>query len=398
VFEQIPAVPPDAILGLAALFRADDRAGKLDLTAGVYKDETGRVPKFACIAEAERRYLATEDTKVHLPIDGAPTFTAATQELVLGSIATLDTDRLRTTQTPGGTGALALVAHTLAQTVGPRRMWLSAPTWPNHPSIFQAAGHELAAYRYYRAADRSLDAEGMLDDLSRVERGDVVLLHGCCHNPTGRDLTPALWRDVAALLAERGAVALVDLAYLGLADGLAEDGAFLADVLVDGLEAFVCTSFSKNLGMYRERVGALTVVAGDGEVAEAVQSNVKKAVRVLWSNPPSLGGQAVATVLADAELRADWLVELGELRGRLNGLREALAKAIADAGLEGFAGIETERGMFTLTGLTPAQVAWLREERAIYLVGDSRANVAGLTEATIPVLVEGLREAATVSG
>jgi aspartate/tyrosine/aromatic aminotransferase len=394
VFDQIPAVPPDAILGLAALFKADDRPGKLDLTAGVYKDETGRVPKFACIAEAERRYLETEDTKVYLPIDGAPAFTAATQELVFGPISALDPDRLRTTQTPGGTGALALVAHALAQTVGPRRVWLSDPTWPNHPSIFEAAGHAVTTYRYYRSGDRSLDADGLLEDLSRVERGDVVLLHGCCHNPTGRDLTPALWRSVAALLAERGAVALVDLAYLGLADGLEEDGAFLADVLVEGLEAFVCTSYSKNLGMYRERVGALTVVAGDGAVAEAVQTNLKRTVRSLWSNPPSLGGQAVATVLTDPELRADWLVELSELRGRLNGLRVTLAKAIADAGLEGFAGIESERGMFTLTGITPAQVDWLREERAIYLVGNSRANVAGLTDATIPTLVDALGEVA----
>src|SRR5690606_2030696 len=200
------------------------------------------------------------------------------------------------------------------------------------------------------------DADGLLEDLGRVGAGDLVLLHGCCHNPTGRDLTPELWVEIARWLAARGAVAMIDLAYLGLADGLAEDGAFLGPVLATGVEAFVATSFSKNLGMYRERVGALTVVAGDSTVAEAVQSNVKRTVRVLWSNPPSLGGQAVATVLDQPALREQWYGELAQLRDRLNGLRVSLAKAIAEAGLHGFEGIETERGMFTLTGLTPEQV------------------------------------------
>jgi aspartate/tyrosine/aromatic aminotransferase len=390
VFEKIDAVPPDPILGLAELFRADPRTDKLDLTSGVYKDETGRVPKFAAIAEAERRYLAGEDTKVYLPIDGAPAFTEAAQALVFEPHAALTDDRLRTTQTTGGTGALALVAHLLNQTVGPRKVWQSRPTWPNHPSVFRVAGHEIAEYRYYRPTDRGLDAEGMLTDLDGVAEGDVVLLHGCCHNPTGRDLTPELWQRVIALIAERRAVALIDLAYLGLADGLVEDGAFLATVLASGVEAFVCTSFSKNIGMYRERVGALTVIAGDGTTAAAVQTNVKRTVRTLWSNPPSLGGQAVATVLLDAELRQQWQEELTELRDRLNGLRASLAKAIADAGLTGFDGIDTERGMFTLTGLSPAQVEWLRTARGVYLVSDSRANVAGLTDATIPVLVDGL--------
>jgi aspartate/tyrosine/aromatic aminotransferase len=234
----------------------------------------------------------------------------------------------------------------------------------------------------------------MLADLEGVAEGDVVVLHGCCHNPTGRDLTPELWEQVCTLLAQRRAVALVDLAYLGLAEGLVEDGAFLATVLGSGVEGFVCTSFSKNIGLYRERVGALTVVAGDGATATAVQSNVKRTVRVLWSNPPSLGGQVVATVLGDDQLRAQWHGELADLRDRLNGLRATLAKAIVDAGLPGFDGIDSERGMFTLTGLSPSQVEWLRVERGIYLVDDGRANVAGLTDATIPTLVAGLSVAA----
>lgn len=393
MFEQMQLAPPDLILGLGERFRADDRAGKIDLTAGVYKDETGRVPKFDCITEGERRYLATEDTKVYLPIDGRPDFNASVQSLVFGSSGEASASRLRTTQTPGGTGALALAAHTLAQTVGPRKVWVSQPTWPNHPGVFRTAGHEIASYRYYRADDRSLDVEGMLADLAGVGADEIVVLHGCCHNPTGRDLTPELWSQVATLLATRGAVALVDLAYLGLADGLTEDGAFLETILASGVDAFVTISFSKNLGMYRERVGALTVVASDGTVADAVQSNVKKTVRVLWSNPPSLGAAAVATVLGNADLTEQWHSELAVLRDRLNGMRAHLAKAIANAGLPGFEGIDTERGMFTLTGLTLDQVEWLRTEKGIYLVDDGRANIAGLTDDTIPVLVDALSEA-----
>lgn len=395
MFEQFSLAPPDPILGLGDRIRADGRPGVLDLTSGVYKDETGRVPKFTCIATAEQRYLADEDTKVYLPIEGTAAYNAAVEALVFPGASS---ERLATTHTPGGTGALALVAHTVAQTIGPRTVWVSAPTWPNHPSVFRTAGHDIAEYRYYRTEDRSLDAEGLLADLAGVGAGDLVVLHGCCHNPTGRDLTPELWTEVCALLAQRGAVALVDLAYLGLADGLVEDGAFLSTVLSSGVEAFVTTSFSKNLGMYRERVGALTVVAGDGDVAAVVQSNVKRTVRVLWSNPPSLGAAAVATVLGDAELTAQWHTELAELRDRLNGIRASLARSLGEAGLEGFAGVDTERGMFTLTGLTPAQVEWLRVECGVYLVDNGRANVAGLREDTIPVLVEGLVAATTQVG
>jgi aspartate aminotransferase len=391
VFQEIEAVPPDAILGLAERFRHDPREVKLDLTSGVYKDATGVVPKFDCVVAAERRFLDGEHTKVYLPIDGAPAYTAAVQDLVFGAAAA---DRLATTQTTGGTGALALVAHLLAQTVGPRRVWLSRPTWPNHAPVFRAAGHDIVEYRYYTVQDRSLDIGGMLSDLAEVAAGDVVVLHGCCHNPTGRDLSVEQWTEVVTLLAARGAVGLVDLAYLGMAEGVDEDRTFLQPLLDSGLEAFVCTSFSKNMSLYRERVGTLTVVAGDGSVAAAVQSNVKRTVRVLWSNPPSLGGQVVATVLGDEALRTQWLGELTGLRDRLNGLRAALADAIGTAGLEGFDGIATERGMFTLTGLQVEQVEWLRTEQGIYLIDSGRANIAGLTDETIPMLVEGLIAAA----
>jgi aspartate/tyrosine/aromatic aminotransferase len=392
VFETIEAAPPDPILGLAERIRADPRPDKIDLTAGVYKDERGITPIFECVRVASLRHLESETTKAYHPIAGPDAYADQVEELVFGADDHVS-GRLRTTQTPGGTGALAIAGGLLAATFGPRRVWLSEPTWPNHGPVFRVSGHELVGYRYYEAEHRRLDFSGLIDDLSRAEAGDVVVLHGCCHNPTGRDLDLEQWRTVADLLVSRGLIGLVDFAYLGLARGLEADAAFLAPLLASGADLLVCTSFSKNMGLYRERVGALTLVASDDPTAEAVQSNVKRTVRSLYSNPPSFGGAVAATVLADPELRADWVAELAIVRDRLNQLRLHLAEAVADAGLQGFGGVETEYGMFTLTGLSADQVEWLRVERGIYLVDNGRANVAGLREEIIPRVVEGIRDA-----
>lgn len=392
MFERIEAAPPDPILGLAEQIRSDPRSGKLDLTAGVYRDETGATPVFGCVKEAELRHLGSETTKAYHPIAGPETFASQVEALVFGASG-VEGERLRTSQTPGGTGALAVIARLLAVTLGSRRVWLSDPTWANHDPLFRAAGHEPVRYRYYRFEGRCLDPDAMFADLSRAEAGDVVLVHGCCHNPTGRDLGPEHWRELAALLLERDLVGVVDFAYLGMARGIAQDSEFLSSLASGVADLLVCVSFSKNMGLYRERVGALTVVGRDAAVAEAVQSNVKRAVRTLYSNPPSFGGSVAARVLADPGLRSRWESELSELRDRLNGIRRSLAKAVADAGLEGFEGVDDEFGMFTLTGASDAQVRWLREERAIYLVSGGRANIAALTDATIPRFVEALSEA-----
>ncbi len=392
MFERIEAAPPDPILGLSEQFRTDPRPGKLDLTAGVYRDEAGATPVFDCVKEAELRYLDSEVTKAYHPIAGPDAFGAQVEGLVFGASG-VEGGRLRTSQTPGGTGALAVVARLLASTLGPRRVWLPEPTWANHDPLFHAAGHELARYRYYSFEGRRLDPGAMFADLSGAEPGDAVLVHGCCHNPTGRDLGSDQWRELADLLAERDLVGIVDFAYLGMARGVVEDTEFLSPLAAGGADLLVGVSFSKNMGLYRERVGALTVVGRDSGVAEAVQSNVKRAVRTLYSNPPSFGGSVAATVLADPGLRSRWQIELTGLRDRLNSVRRALAEAVAVAGLEGFEGIDDEYGMFTLTGASDAQVRWLREERAMYLVSGGRANIAGLTDATIPHFVEALRDA-----
>lgn len=387
MFDHVSAAPPDPILGIAERFNADPNPDKLDLTVGVYRDETGRTPIFEAVRTAEFRYLEAETTKSYLPIDGPASFGAAVDELLFGESHPFSS---RTTQTPGGTGALSVAAHFIRSQRPGSKVWISNPTWPNHRPVFAAAGLEVDSYRYYDAATRQLQFEAMTEDLGRAAAGDTVVLHGCCHNPTGRDLDAAQWGTVGELLAERELIGVIDLAYLGLADGIELDRSFLTTLTPLPIDLFISSSFSKNMGLYRERVGALTVATASNDIAEAVQSNIKATVRAIYSNPPSLGGGIVHTVIGDPELKAQWLEELDRLRDRLNGLRAELAKAAGDAGLDELTGVADERGMFCLTGTTPEQVARLRDEFGIYLVGSGRANIAALDKGSIPRLVAAL--------
>jgi len=390
VFDHVTPAPPDPILGLVERFVADPNPTKLDLTAGVYRDETGKTPIFDAVKTAEFRYLKAETTKSYLPIDGPKAFADLVDEMVFGADASASGLVTRTSQTPGGTGALAVAGHFLARQRPDSTVWISAPTWPNHKPIFQIAGLATAEYRYYDAASRQLLFDAMVEDLQRAKPGDTVVLHGCCHNPTGRDLDLDQWSVLASLLVDRQLTGLVDLAYLGLAEGIETDRAFLAPIAAKGAELLVCTSFSKNMGLYRERVGGLTVIADTQATADAVQSNIKATVRAIYSNPPSLGGGIVATVLGDPPLKAQWLAELAALRDRLNGLRVEFAKAASEAGLSELTGIAEERGMFCLTGLTPDQVERLRADHGIYVLGSGRANVAALHRSNIDRVVTAL--------
>jgi aspartate/tyrosine/aromatic aminotransferase len=356
----------------------------------VYRDETGKTPIFDAVRTAEFRYLEAETTKSYLPIDGPKAFADLVDEMVFGADAAAAGLVTRTTQTPGGTGALSVAAHFLARQRPDAKAWVSAPTWPNHKPIFEVAGLATADYRYYDPASRQMTFDAMVADLQHAAPGDIVVLHGCCHNPTGRDLDLDQWSVVGDLLVERQLTGLVDLAYLGLAEGIETDRAFLALLAAKRAELLVCTSFSKNMGLYRERVGGLTVVTDTESSADAVQSNIKATVRAIYSNPPSLGGGIVATVLGDPNLKAQWLAELVALRDRLNGLRVEFAKAASEAGLSELTGIAEERGMFCLTGLTPAQVERLRAEQGVYVLGSGRANVAALNHANIPRVVDAL--------
>jgi aspartate aminotransferase len=390
---RIPA-PGDPILGLAEAHRADPRDGKINLSAGVFIDETGRTPVLGTVIEAERRLAAAAGTKLYRPIDGDVAYRELVRALVLGADhEAVRSERALATQTPGGTGGLRVAADLVRSTGGGQTIWLSEPTWPNHPQMFQAAGFRVRSYPYTDATGRRIDETAMLAALGDAAPGDVVLLHGACHNPTGVDPSPDLWRRIGDLVQERHVLPLVDLAYQGFGDGLREDAAGLLELVRPGVELLVSTSFSKTFSLYAERVGALIVVAGTPQDAASAQSHVKAAVRVNYSNPPAHGADVVRTILADAELRPRWETELAAMRDRIKDNRRSLVAALAARSITGdWAGIADQRGMFALLGLTDDQVARLRDEHAVYVVGRGRINVAGFTDSNLEPFADALAE------
>ncbi len=393
---SLTPAPPDPILGLSEAFRADPRPAKVNLAVGVYVDQTGTTPVMPSVLEAERRLLARAGSKGYLPIDGRPAYREAVRDLVFEPDHEIVAGRRSVTvQTPGGTGALRVAADFLLQTGSNRTVWLSEPTWPNHTQLFSLAGFEVRRYPYLDAGGRHLDVAGMLSTLRSAARGDVVVLHGSCHNPTGVDPDPAAWHAIGDVLRDRDLVPIVDFAYQGFGHGLREDADWQAGLARPDLEFLVCSSFSKNFALYNERVGALTVVATDGQRAAAALSHLKIAIRANYSNPPSHGADIVETILCDGALRAQWETELAAMRGRIRGNRAALVDALEAAGVAGdWEPLREQRGMFALLGLTAEQVARLRDEFAIYAVGRGRINVAGLTEANLPRVVDALRAVA----
>ena len=396
-FSRVPA-PPDAILGLTEAFKADPRPNKISLAAGVFVDEAGKTPVLETVIEAERRLAAAAGTKLYRPIDGEQAYRDLVRDLVLGAgHEAVTSGRAVATQTPGGTGGLRVAADFLRQTGSGVTLWMSEPTWPNHPQMFAAAGFRVRTYPYTDQTGRRIDEAAMLGALAEAAPGDVVLLHGACHNPTGVDPSPELWRKIGDLIAERGLLPLVDLAYQGFGDGLAEDAAGLMELVRPGAELLVSTSFSKTFSLYAERVGALIVIARDAAAAASAQSHVKIAIRVNYSNPPAHGADIVRTILADADLRARWEVELAAMRNRIKSNRAALVAALESRSIPGdWSGIATQRGMFALLGLSAAQVARLKDEFAVYVVGRGRINVAGLTAANLDPFADAV--AAVIKG
>jgi len=393
MFQSVPLAPPDAILGLAEAFAKDPNPAKINLGIGVFCDETGKTPILASVKEAERRLLETEASKGYLPIDGSPAYTQAVQAMLFGADhEAITSRRVSTSHTPGGTAALRVSADFIRKNFPKATVWLSDPTWPNHPQIFEAAGVPVKVYPYFDAASNGLAFERTLAALGQVAAGDFVLLHGCCHNPTGIDPTVEQWRQIAATLAARGATALIDFAYQGFGRGLTEDAAGLLAILQPGVELLVCSSFSKNFGLYKERVGALTAVSKDAETATRVQSQIKAVIRANYSNPPSHGGAVVATILGDTALRAQWEQELAAMRDRINGMRSLFVASLKAAGVpRDFSFIERQLGMFSFSGLTKDQVQTLRDQHAIYMVGSGRINVAGMRPATMGRLCEAIK-------
>ena len=379
MFETLQPAPADKILALIGLYRNDPRPGKVDLGVGVYKDIDGRTPVMRAVREAEKRLLASQDTKTYLGLAGDTGFNAAMIKLAFGEKA--DHSRIRAAQAPGGSGALRLVAELLQRTRAGATVWLSDPTWPNHPPVMRAAGLQVRDYPYFDAASGSVRFDEMLAALKTANSGDVVLLHGCCHNPTGANLDAAQWAKVADVLLERGLLPFVDIAYQGFGEGLDADAAGLR-LLADRMpEMVVASSCSKNFAVYRDRVGAAMVMAKDGAQADVAMSQVLAAARALYSMPPDHGAAAVRMVLEDAGLKKDWETELEGMRLRMLRLRVAFAEALRrQSNSDRFDFVASHRGMFSRLGLTEAQVERLRTEHAVYMVGDSRINVAGLPE------------------
>ena len=391
-FDKIEAAPADPILGLGEAFKAETRENKVNLGIGVYKDAEGRTPIVKAVKEAEKRLLETENTKNYLTIDGVAEYNAQTQKLLFGADSEIiASKRAKTAQSLGGTGALRVAAEFIKRQTGAQNVWISTPTWPNHNAIFKAAGINIRDYRYYDKTTHGLDWNGLIEDLNQAGKGDVVLLHGCCHNPTGIDPTPEQWETLAQMSAEKGWLPLFDFAYQGFANGLEEDAYGLRAFAKLNKELLVASSYSKNFGMYNERVGAFTVVAADEATANRAFSQVKSIIRTLYSNPASHGGSTVALVLKDEALKAQWIAELDEMRGRIKEMRQKFVDLLKEYGAEqDFGFIVKQNGMFSFSGLSPEQVDRLKDEFAIYAVRSGRINVAGITEDNIRYLCESI--------
>lgn len=393
MFENVQTAPPDPILGLTETFKLDPNPNKINLSVGVYQDATGKTPVLESVKEAEKLILEQESSKGYLPMTGEPAYCAQVQELLFGKgHEIVISKRAATAQCPGGTGALR-VAGDYLHTVHPdAKIWLSNPTWANHNTIFTAAGLTCEKYDYRDPETNGLDFEAMCASIKKIPQGDVILLHGCCHNPTGIDPSPEQWALIGDLLAKQGVLPLVDFAYQGLADGIEEDRAGLLELTKKVKQLLVCSSFSKNFGLYRERTGALTVVADDVEQAATVMSQVKLRIRYNYSNPPSHGAQVVATVLGNKELKAKWLKEVAEIRNRINEMRHLFVKTLKEKGVEqDFSSIIEQRGMFSFSGLTKEQVTQLRGHYSIYIVDSGRINVAGMTPDNMDRLCEAIK-------
>lgn len=382
---------PDSILMLIEEFKADTRQGKIDLGVGVYKDPQGVTPVMRAVKAAERRIWDTQTTKAYTGLAGEPEYRNAMARMVLKDVPG---DRLASLATVGGTGAIRQALE-LARLANPgATVFVSNPTWPNHLSIMKFMGLPFVEYRYFDAETRGVDFDGLKADIARAGKGDIVLLHGCCHNPTGANLTMEQWEEVAAILEQSGAIPLIDLAYQGFGDGLEEDAAATRMIAARLPEALIAASCSKNFGIYRERTGILFALAENTAARDLAQGSMAFLNRQNYSFPPDHGARIVSTILSDESLRADWAAELEEVRGTMLGLRSQLASELRDlSGSDRFDFIGRHRGMFSRLGATPEQVAKLKSDAAIYMVGDSRLNIAGLNRDTVPVLARAIIDA-----
>jgi aspartate aminotransferase len=388
MFTELPLLPADPILGLSAAYQTDTNPNKVDLGVGVYKTEQGNTPILACVKQAEAELYKSELSKVYTPPAGIPGANIAAAALAFGEQhAVIREQRVATIQTPGGSGALRAGAELIVRANPSATVWVSTPTWGNHIPLLSSAGLTLKEYPYYDFARQAVDFEAMLSALSHAQQGDLVLLHACCHNPSGADLTPAQWQQLTELARERGFTPFIDMAYQGFGEGLAED-AYGVRLMAEQLpELVLATSFSKNLGLYRERAGSLSVIAPSATAAAANLSQILSITRGLYSMPPAHGSSLVDIIYHSEHLHALWLQELTGMRERISGLREQLVSALNSAQQQiDFGFIARQRGMFSFLGLTALQVARLQSDFSVYMTDNSRINIAGVSHANLDYL------------
>ncbi|WP_417534538.1 aromatic amino acid transaminase [Marinobacterium stanieri] len=391
MFEQLKTLPQDPILGLMKTFREDTRSNKVDLGVGVYRDEAGNTPIMAAVQQAQQRLLETETTKAYIGPAGAEGFNQLIGQLLLGgNHPALKDGRVNVVQTPGGCGALRMAAEFLKLCKPDTTVWVSTPTWANHIPLLGGANLNIREYPYLDKATLSVEFDAMMACLEQAEAGDVVLLHGCCHNPSGADLGADQWAAITDLVERKGLLPFIDIAYQGLGENLDQDAQGVRLMAERLPEVIVASSCSKNFGLYRERTGALMLISANAQQGQAATSQLLSAIRSHYSMPPSHGAAVVEMILDTPELMQAWQSELEAMCVRILDLRAALSQALAPAG--DFSFIERQRGMFSFLGITPQQVQILREEFGIYMLDSSRINIAGLSADTLPLVSEAMRE------
>jgi aromatic-amino-acid transaminase len=395
-FANVELVPGDPILGLTEAYNADSRPTKVNLGVGIYYDESGRIPLLRAVKQIEQQLATEAKPRGYLPIDGLPAYTQATRELVFGKDSPLlAAGRVATTQTVGGSGALRVGAELLNKLLPHATIAISNPSWENHRAVFGAAGFDVVEYSYFDAQTHGVDFPAMLADLQKLQPGTVVLLHACCHNPTGADLTVDQWKQVAEVLKEQQLFPFIDMAYQGFDKGIEQDGAAVRIIAEAGIDSFVvANSYSKSFSLYGERVGALSIVAPNATEAKAVQSQIKRIIRTIYSSPSNHGAALVAGVLNSPELRTLWEAELTEMRERIHALRHGLVDRLAALGAPEFAFINDQAGMFSYSGLSRVQVEKLRDDYGIYAVGTGRICVAALSQSNLDYVAQAVANVA----
>ncbi|WP_432470537.1 amino acid aminotransferase [Amphritea sp. HPY] len=391
MFSQLQQPPADPILGLSVKFKADSNPNKIDLGPGIYKDEAGNTPVLACVKAAEKFRVENEASKVYLGSAGSALFNDKIASLVLGDHKVIRENRVRTVSTPGGTGALRIAGELINKTKPGATIWVSNPTWANHQGVFKAAGLNIETYPYYDYENKCLDFDAMVEALKQVPAGDAVLLHACCHNPSGMDLNQEQWQQVAELAREIGFMPVVDIAYQGFGQGLDVD-AYGLRLMADSVdEMIICSSCSKNFGLYRDRIGACSIIGKNAAAADIIGAVMLTVVRVNYSMPPAHGAAIVETILSSDELTGQWHIELKEMRDRIASMRHLFVDKLVENGVtQDFSFITTQNGMFSFLGIDTDQIQRLQDEFSIYVVGSSRVNVAGLSTSNVDYLTQSI--------